>query len=88
MVTLRAEAGDELRRSREEATRVLAQAQTESDRMRADAAAVLDQARTEATALRSQRDEIATELTHLSGVIEALAVSDTQASAGGREEHP
>ena len=77
---LRAEASEELRRAREETTRILAQAHTESERLRSDAAAVLEQARAEAESLRSQRDEIATELTHLSGVIEALAVSDVTAT--------
>ncbi|MBA3719172.1 MAG: hypothetical protein H0W95_02615, partial [Nocardioidaceae bacterium] len=46
----------------------------EADAIRAKAGAVLERARAEAVALARRRDEIAEELSGLSGVIDALAV--------------
>ena len=77
VVALRNEGVEELRRSREEALRVLNEAQADAERMRGQAREVLANARAEVDALRRRRDDIATELTQMSGVIEALAVSES-----------
>jgi hypothetical protein len=65
----------DLRRSvRAEVTDLVADARREADELRSEAHELLDSARTEVAALTRRRDEIAAELTQLSGVIEALAV--------------
>ena len=85
IVAMRSEGAEALRRSREEAAQVLTDAQADADRVRSQARQVLADARAEADALRRRRDDIATELTQMSGVIEALAVSE---SAHHNEEQP
>ncbi|MDQ3664401.1 MAG: hypothetical protein M3353_07055, partial [Actinomycetota bacterium] len=67
-------AQDELRHGREQAAQLLAEAREEADAIRAKAGAVLERARAGAAALARRRDEIAEELSGLSGVIDALAV--------------
>ncbi len=80
VVAMRGEGAEELRRSREEAARILTEAQADADRVRGQARQVLANARAEVDALRRRRDHIATELTQMSGVIEALAVSESDQS--------
>jgi len=53
----------------------VAEARAEADELRAQAHRILDDARTEVAALTTRRDEIAAELSRLSGVIDALSVS-------------
>ena len=77
---MRSEASEELRRSREEAARMVTEAQAEADRLRSQARQVLADARAEVESMRRRRDGIATELTQLSGVIEALAVSESDSN--------
>jgi uncharacterized coiled-coil DUF342 family protein len=77
VVGMRTKASDELRRSREEAARVLSEAQADAEQSRTQARELLAAARTEVAALKQRRDEIAAELSQLSGVIEALAVSES-----------
>jgi len=84
-VAARRDGAEALRRSREESARLLAEAQADADRVRDQARRVLSDARAEVAALRGRRDEIAQELTQLSGVIEALAVSE---STPASEEQP
>ncbi len=74
---MRAKASDELRRSREEAARELSEAQADAEQSRTQARELLASARAEVSALKQRRDEIAAELSQLSGVIEALAVSES-----------
>ena len=59
---------------RAEVTDLVADARREADELRTEAHELLDSARTEVAALSRRRDEIAAELSQLSGVIEALAV--------------
>jgi F0F1-type ATP synthase membrane subunit b/b' len=75
---MRSEAAEEVRRSREEAARLVTEGQAEADRLRNQAREVLADARAEVESMRRRRDDIATELTQLSGVIEALAVSESK----------
>ncbi|MDQ4053319.1 MAG: kinetoplast-associated-like protein, partial [Actinomycetota bacterium] len=77
VVAMRSSAAEALRRSREEAAQLLTEAQAEADRRRSQARQVLTDARAEVDALRRRRDDIATELTQMSGVIEALAVPES-----------
>ena len=72
----RREGAESLRRGREESARLLSEAQADADRIRAQARQVLSDARAEVESLGRRRDQIARELTDLSGVIEALAVPD------------
>jgi len=67
-------AAEVVRVSREEALQLISDARAEADELRAQARTMLTDARTEVATLRTRRDEIARELTGLSGVIEALAV--------------
>jgi hypothetical protein len=83
VVGMRTKASDELRRSREEAARVLSEAQADAEQSRTQARELLASARAEVSALKQRRDEIAAELSQLSGVIEALAVSESES-----EEQP
>jgi ABC-type transporter Mla subunit MlaD len=74
---MRSQAAAELRRSREEAARLLSEAQDDAEQSRSQARELLAGARAEVSALQRRRDEIAAELSQLSGVIEALAVSES-----------
>jgi uncharacterized protein involved in exopolysaccharide biosynthesis len=76
VIRLRAEGAQTLRDARDESVRLMAEAQEQADQLRAQARQVLADAKTQATSLRSRRDEIAAELTQLSGVIDALSVPE------------
>ena len=86
MIRLRAEAAQTLRDSRRESVRLVAEAQEVADGVRAQARKILADAKTQATSLRSRRDEIAAELTQLSGVIDALSVPETGLGPDPSEE--
>jgi hypothetical protein len=73
---LQRETYESVRATREEAIELLATARTESDQVRREARAQLDKARAEVATLGRRRDDINSQLGHLSGVIEALAVPD------------
>ena len=77
VVAARREGAEAMRRSREESARLVTEAQADADRVRDQARQVLSDARAEVEALRRRRDEIADELTQMSGVIEALAVPES-----------
>ena len=73
----------ELRRtSRDEATRLVADARAEADHLRNQARAMLESARREVASLIERRKSITSELGHLSGVIDALAVGERGGPAG------
>lgn len=63
-----------MRAEREESLGLAAQAREEADRVRADARRRLEEARAEVEILSRQKTEITGQLSHLSGVIEALAI--------------
>jgi outer membrane protein TolC len=65
-----------LRRGRDEAAACVEKARFEADELRAQARAAIDEARGEVHALNRSRDEISAELAQLSGVIEALAITE------------
>ena len=73
---LQTEAHDHRRAVREEATATLAAARSDADASRAEARDLLILARAEVAVLAQRRDDITEQLGHLSGVIEALAVSE------------
>ncbi len=73
---LHREAHADRRAAREELVRTLAQAREEADRLRAQAREAVDAARAEVHTLAARRDDINTQLGHLSNVIEALAVPE------------
>ena len=56
---------------------MLTEAQADAEQSRTQARELLAAARAEVSALKQRRDEIAAELSQLSGVIEALAVSES-----------
>jgi F0F1-type ATP synthase membrane subunit b/b' len=56
---------------------LLSEAQDDAEQSRSQARELLAGARAEVSALQRRRDEIAAELSQLSGVIEALAVSES-----------
>jgi len=60
--------------TRAEAVQLLREARNDADRVRREADEMLWKARAEVSRLAARRDNIASELGHLSGVIEALAV--------------
>jgi len=76
---LQTEASEHRRAVREEATSTLAAARADADANRAQARDLLKKARAEVRALASRRDDITSQLGHLSGVIEALAVPERTA---------
>ena len=59
----------------------LAEARSGADRLRDEARSAVEGARAEVAALAARRDDITTQLTHLSGVIEALAVPEPVGAA-------
>jgi vacuolar-type H+-ATPase subunit H len=71
-----------IRKSRAEAQQLEAQAREQADSLRAQARKLLADAEARVAALNPRRDEITTELTQLSGVIEALAVPGFRAGGG------
>ncbi len=73
----RTEAADELRVSREEAAQILSEAQADADQRAVRPATCCPTPVPRSPRCRHRRDEIAAELTQLSGVIEALAVSES-----------
>ncbi|HEY5473746.1 MAG TPA: hypothetical protein VIK32_11200, partial [Candidatus Limnocylindrales bacterium] len=73
---LQTEAHEHRRAVRDEATTTLAAARADADTSRAQAREILTQARAEVKVLADRRDDIAEQLGHLSGVIEALAVPE------------
>ncbi|HEY3409299.1 MAG TPA: hypothetical protein VGK53_14095, partial [Propionicimonas sp.] len=73
------------RASREEAVALLTQAREDADTARAEARALMDRARAEVATLARRRDDINAQLGHLSGVIEALAVSERPAPFANQE---
>jgi len=76
---LQTEAHEHRRAVRDEATKTLAAARGDADKTRAEARDLLRQARAEVKVLADRRDDIAAQLGHLSGVIEALAVPERAA---------
>ena len=68
---------------REEATTILAAARADADSSRAETRDLLAHARAEVAVLAQRRDDITEQLGHLSGVIEALAVSEHSAAVAG-----
>jgi uncharacterized coiled-coil DUF342 family protein len=67
----------ELRRAaKDEELQTIASARAEADELRSTARQLLAEAREEVAALTERRNAIAGELGNLSGVIEALAVTD------------
>ena len=72
--------------TREEAIALLAQARAEADAVRGDARAMLERARGEVAALARRRDDISSQLGHLSGVIEALAVPERPTGDAMKED--
>lgn len=73
---LHREAHADRRAAREELVRTLAEAREEADRLRVQAREAVDAARAEVHTLSARRDDINTQLGHLSNVIEALAVPE------------
>jgi len=76
---LQTEAHENRRAVRDEATTTLAAARADADTNRAEARDLLTQARAEVKVLAQRRDDITAQLSHLSGVIEALAVPEHSA---------
>jgi F0F1-type ATP synthase membrane subunit b/b' len=70
------EAREARRTAREDASRTISQARQEADELRSKARSMLSEARAEVAVLSAHRDEISKQLGDLSGVIEALAVSE------------
>jgi hypothetical protein len=79
---LQTEAHQHRRAVRDEATITLAAARADADTSRNEARELLTRARAEVNALAERRDDITEQLSHLSGVIEALAVPERAAPAG------
>jgi hypothetical protein len=79
---LQTEAHQHRRAVRDEATTTLAAARADADTSRTEARELLTRARAEVNALAERRDDITEQLSHLSGVIEALAVPERYAPAG------
>ncbi|PZS25494.1 MAG: hypothetical protein DLM58_22375 [Pseudonocardiales bacterium] len=76
----------ELRRAaKAEEAEAIGAARTEADAVRTSSRRLLAEAKAELAALSAQRDAIAGELGSLSGVIDALAVSDAPESARAKE---
>jgi hypothetical protein len=76
----------ELRRtSRDEATRLVADARAEADHLRQQARTILESARQEVASLLERRKSITSELGHLSGVIDALAVGERRTADDTQE---
>ena len=85
MATAQSQALELRRTSRDEATRLVADARAEADHLRQQARAMLESARREVASLLERRKSITSELGHLSGVIDALAVGERGgAEAGSR----
>jgi hypothetical protein len=80
---LQTEAHEHRRAVRDEATTTLAAARADADASRNEARMLLTQARAEVKVLADRRDDIAQQLGHLSGVIEALAVPESGGKANG-----
>jgi len=80
---LQTEAHAHRRTVREEATTILAAARADADSSRAETRDLLAHARAEVAVLAQRRDAITEQLGHLSGVIEALAVSEHSAAVAG-----
>jgi hypothetical protein len=78
---LQTEAHEHRRAVRDEAATTLATARADADANRAEARDLLTKARAEVNALAERRDDITAQLSHLSGVIEALAVPERAAVA-------
>ena len=77
VVALRTEGSDELRAAARRRPGCCHEAQADAEQSRTQARELLASARAEVSALKQRRDEIAAELSQLSGVIEALAVSES-----------
>jgi hypothetical protein len=77
---LQRETHESHRQAREELVTTTAQARADADRVREEARAMLERARSEVAALASRREDITTQLGHLSGVINALAVPEKAAN--------
>jgi hypothetical protein len=60
----------------EELVRTTAEARADADRIREEARAMLERARAEVASLASRREDITKQLGSLSGVIDALSVSE------------
>ena len=71
------EAEESRRTARQDAVEIVADAQAEADELRAEAHRILAEAREEVASLTTRRDKIAAELGRLSGVIDALSVSQS-----------
>ena len=80
---LQTEAHEHRRAVREEATTILAAARADADTSRAEARDLLAHGRAEVAVLAQRRDDITEQLGHLSGVIEALAVSEHSTTVAG-----
>lgn len=74
LTTLRQETFEQTSQTRAEAVQLLREARNDADRVRREADEMLWKSRAEVSRLAARRDNIASELGHLSGVIEALAV--------------
>jgi hypothetical protein len=78
----------EIRRAaKAEESQAVAAARAEADAVRATSRRLLAEAKTEVAALAAQRDAIAGELGNLSGVIDALAVSDAPDPAVAKTQY-
>jgi hypothetical protein len=77
---LQRETHESHRLAREELVTTTAQARADADRVREEARSMLERARAEVAALASRRQDITTQLGHLSGVIDALAVPERAAT--------
>lgn len=73
---LQREAHENRRSARTELVQTIADARAEADTLRADARRILAEARGEVEVLTRRRNDITSQLGNLSGVIEALAVSE------------
>ena len=74
LTKLRQDTFEQTSLTRAEAVQLLREARNDADRVRREADEMLWKARAEVSRLAARRDNIASELGHLSGVIEALAV--------------
>jgi hypothetical protein len=83
---LQRETHESHRRAREELVTTTAQARADADRVREEARAMLERARSEVASLASRRQDITTQLGHLSGVINALAVPEKSVQAEQTEQ--
>jgi hypothetical protein len=83
---LQRETHESHRQAREQLVTTAAAARAEADRVRTEARSMLERARAEVASLASRREDITKQLSHLTGVIDALAVPERPAA--GSEAAP